>query len=72
MYVKEAPPGHAAALAGIEAGDEIVAIDGKDAKTMSPAEVRAAVRGPVGTKVRVEVVRAGQSRTVVVERGPLE
>ncbi len=72
MYVKETPADHAASRAGLEPGDEIVAVDGKDVRKMSPAEVRAALRGPVGTKVKLEVERGGARREVLVERGPLE
>lgn len=72
VYVKETPPDHAASRAGIEVGDEIVSIDGKDTRKMSPAEVRAALRGPVGTKVKLGIERRGERREVIVERGPLE
>jgi len=71
LLVREAPAGMGAARAGIEVGDEVVAIDGKPIVRMSPSEVHEALGGKVGTKVRVTVVRGGASLEFVVERGPL-
>jgi C-terminal processing protease CtpA/Prc len=72
VYVKEVPPDHAAAKAGVEVGDEIVAIDDKETRGMTPDEVSGALRGKVGTKVKLEVERRGERKTIVVERGPLD
>ncbi len=45
--------------AGVEAADEIVAIDGKPLGSGGGA-VRAALRGKIGTTVRLTIVRAGE------------
>ncbi len=71
LFIREAPPGMGAARAGIEVGDEVVAIDGKPVGKMTPAEVHDALSGKVGTKVRITLVRAGVTIERNVERGPL-
>jgi C-terminal processing protease CtpA/Prc len=38
---------------------------------MSPNDVHSALTGAVGTKVKLTVLRDGQSLTFEVERGPL-
>jgi C-terminal processing protease CtpA/Prc len=69
VTVRSVPPG-TGQRAGLEPGDEIVAIDGKDVHALgSEDEVRRALRGDVGTKVKLTVVRDGVRRDVVVERG---
>jgi C-terminal processing protease CtpA/Prc len=71
VWVREAPPGMGAAKAGIEVGDELIAIEGKPAQTMTPAEIHDALSGRVGTKVKVMVKRAATTVELAVERGPL-
>ena len=63
-----------AARAGIEEGDEIVAIGGKNVDRMSPQEIHEALTGDVGTKVTLTVRRDGRGagRDIVVERGPFK
>jgi len=71
VRVYEAPPG-TGQRAGLAAGDVIVAIDGKDIHSFaSDDDVRKALRGDVGTKVKLTVERDGEKRDVEVERGPL-
>ena len=72
LFVREAPPGLGAAQAGIQTGDELTRIDGKPVASMSPDDVHRALAGKVGTKVSLTVTRAGEERTVLVERGPLQ
>jgi S1-C subfamily serine protease len=71
IYVREVPSDMSAARSGLLIDDEIVAIDGRPVKGMSPDEVHAALTGKVGTKVILRVVRAGTTLDVAVERGPL-
>lgn len=71
LYVRDAPPGMSAARAGIDVGDEIVAIDGQDVRGMSIDEVHAVLRGKIGTKVVLTIDRSGARREITVERGPL-
>jgi carboxyl-terminal processing protease len=71
LYVREVPADMGAAKVGIQAGDEVTAIDGKAVSSMTPDEVHAALAGAVGSKVKLTVVRDGQALTFEIERGPL-
>ena len=71
LYVREVPPDMGAAKVGLQAGDEVTGIDGKAVSSMTPDEVHVALAGAVGTKVKVTVVREGQTLTFEIERGPL-
>ena len=69
VRVFEAPPG-TGQRAGLAAGDLIIAIDGKDVHDFkSNDDVRAALRGKVGTRVRLTIERDGERREIEVERG---
>ncbi len=52
-------PGSAAGTAGLRAGDALVAVDGRPLAGLGGAAVRDALRGRVGTTVRVDVARDG-------------
>jgi S1-C subfamily serine protease len=71
LYVREVPPGMAAALAGIRDGDEVIAIDGEPVGDMPPGEVHRRLEGTIGSKVTLLVVRNGVTKRMVVERTPL-
>jgi C-terminal processing protease CtpA/Prc len=71
LFVRGAPPDRAAARAGLQVGDEVVAIDGRDVRAMSPEEVHAALEGPIGTDVRLTVLRRGSVVRLAVTRAPL-
>jgi C-terminal processing protease CtpA/Prc len=60
-----------AARAGIAVGDEVVAIEGRAVKAMTPEEVHEALSGKVGTKVTMTILRGGTTIELHVERGPL-
>ena len=72
IIVKEVPAGLAGARAGLEVGDEIIAIDGRPVASMSRYEFRQLARGDVGTHVIVSVMRNGILRKLDVERGALK
>jgi carboxyl-terminal processing protease len=59
-----------AAKAGLRYGDKILAVDGKDAKGKSSAEVRDWIRGPKGSTVKMSLERAatGAKETVEITR----
>ena len=59
--------GGPSARAGIGAGTQIVAIDGKPAASMSLPEVAAALRGPVGSVASLEVMLPESSEAVRYE-----
>lgn len=72
LYVRATPAGMAAWTAGLEPEDEILAIDGHDARAMTPDDVRSALRGGVGSTVVLKVRRSGLVRDVKVQRGPFK
>ena len=62
----------AAARAGVEVGDEILLIDGRDVRGMSPEAIHLALQGDEGTRVALTVLRRGKIHRLSVERGPLK
>jgi C-terminal processing protease CtpA/Prc len=60
------------AQAGLQEGDEILLVDGRDVRAMSPREVHDALEGEVGTSVRLTVFRRGRIQRLVVTRTALE
>jgi C-terminal processing protease CtpA/Prc len=71
LFVRGVPAGQGADKAGLEIDDEIITIDGKSVVTMSNDDVRAAVRGDVGTSMNLLIERRGERKEVKVERMPL-
>ncbi|HEX6547803.1 MAG TPA: S41 family peptidase [Candidatus Dormibacteraeota bacterium] len=61
-------PGSPAAASGLRTGDEILSIDGRDARGLSEQAASALIRGPIGTSVSMVVDRAGQSLTFNIQR----
>ena len=51
----------------MEPGDIIVAIDGRDTARMGPSAVEAALRGPIGTALQLDVLR-GDAMEELAER----
>ena len=49
VTVREAPGGYPAAQGGLRVGDEILLIDGRDVRSMSPISVHLALEGEPGT-----------------------
>lgn len=64
VYVQSIVPGTPADKAGLRYGDRIVAVDGKDAKEWTSAEVSKNVRGERGTSVHVQVERVGNQNAL--------
>src|SRR5207247_2146805 len=71
LYVREVPEGLAAAAAGLEPGDQVVMIDGLYVGDLSGKEVRARLRGDVGTTVSLTVLRGNDVHHVRFTRGKL-
>jgi C-terminal processing protease CtpA/Prc len=68
LFVREVPAGLAASEAGLAAGDEILLIDGRDARAMGVRGVHEALSGTVGETVRLTVVRRGEVLRLVLAR----
>lgn len=60
------------ALAGLEVGDLVLAIDGQDTRWMRSAELIQRTHGPVGSTLRIEVARGETRLEVDVIRGRIE
>jgi carboxyl-terminal processing protease len=70
LFVREVPEDLAAARAGLRAGDEVLLIDGHDARAMTPRAVHAALGGDIGETVRLTLVRDGRIVRVALKRTP--
>jgi carboxyl-terminal processing protease len=64
VYVQSVIPNTPADRAGVRYGDKFLAVDGKDAKDWSSAEVSRNVRGERGTSVKIKFERAGESQPI--------
>lgn len=58
--------GSPAHRAGIKPGDEVTYIDGKAVKIMTMREIIQAIRGPIGSKVDLEISRPGRTDPIKV------
>jgi carboxyl-terminal processing protease len=68
--VTDVPPGTSAARAGLREGDVVLAIDGARVAGLAVESIVQRLRGPVGTRVRLTLDRAGSRRTLSIERAP--
>jgi carboxyl-terminal processing protease len=60
LHVREAPEGLAADAAGLLPGDQIKMIDGVLVDELDQTRIRAMLRGEVGTKVQLTVIRGDE------------
>lgn len=58
--------------AGIQAGDWIVAVEGKDVSSMELEDVKGMIRGVSGTSVKITIRTAGEDRELQVVRRQIE
>ncbi len=72
LFVREVPAGLAAEKGGVEAGDEILLIDGRDARALGPKGVHEALSGNVGERVKLTLVRRGEVVRVTLSRTKAE
>jgi C-terminal processing protease CtpA/Prc len=72
VTVREAPASMTAARAGIEVGDEVLLIDGRDVRSMSAEAIHLALEGDQGTAVALTILRRGKILRISVDRGPLK
>ena len=71
IVITEVPDGGAGAKAGLEVGDEIVAVDGVSVDGMNANDFHRAVRGTVGTRVTIDVRRDGLVHRIGVDRSAM-
>jgi hypothetical protein len=64
-------PGGPAEKAGVQPGDVIRRIDGADASSLALVDCMQSLRGPDGTRVTVQVERAGQRMDITIQRRAL-
>jgi C-terminal processing protease CtpA/Prc len=69
--VHEIRPGTWSEASGLQPGDRVLAVDGVDVTEMPYGEVRAAMRGPVGTVAVLSIQREGELLEIQVERRPI-
>jgi carboxyl-terminal processing protease len=66
--VSQVFPGSPAEAAGLQPGDAIVAVDGRDLHGLTGDQASNLIRGPEGTSVRLQLRRDSSTREVTVER----
>jgi len=68
VFLREVPPGLAAERAGLQEGDEILLIEGRDVRVMTEQDLHRALGGQVGDPVRLTFVRGDDVIRVTLER----
>lgn len=71
LFVRDVPPTLAAARGGLQPGDEILLIDGKDVRAMDAAALHRALSGEVSVPVKLTVVRQDAVLRVTLTRTPV-
>jgi carboxyl-terminal processing protease len=64
-------PGSPAVAGGLQAGDQIVKVENKDLKGVTSDQATTLIQGPDGTKVTLEISRAGQTFSVTITRAEI-
>jgi C-terminal processing protease CtpA/Prc len=70
LVVREVPKGLASAKAGVEPGDELLLIDGRDVRAMSTEQVHRSLSGEVGEPVKLTLIRGDRIVRVTLQRSP--
>jgi len=68
VFLREVPPGLAAAKAALKPGDEILLIDGRDVRSLDPKQIHGALVGEVGAPVKLTLLRDEQVLRVTLQR----
>jgi carboxyl-terminal processing protease len=61
LTITKPMPDSPAEKAGLQAGDQVIAVDGQDVTSLPPEAVRQKVLGPSGSKVTLTIQREGQT-----------
>lgn len=64
-------PGSPAAAAGLQAGDHILKVDGKDVKGLTSDQATGLIQGPNGTRVTLTILRDGATQDVTLTRAEI-
>jgi C-terminal processing protease CtpA/Prc len=72
LYIRDVPPGMAAAKAGLVPGDRLLMIDGVYVNQLDAKEIRAKLRGDIGSSVELTVVHGGEVKRVKLTRTELK
>ena len=67
-YIVEPYEGKPAQKSGLKAGDKIISIEGVKMNAKTSEEVSAALKGPKGSSIKIEVERENTVKTFTVER----
>jgi C-terminal processing protease CtpA/Prc len=70
LFIREVPPGLAAAQAGLQPGDEITLINGHDPRAYDEKGLHQLLAGEVGDPVKLTVLRGNQVLHVTLKRTP--
>ncbi len=70
LFVREVPERLAARRYGLEPGDEILLIEGRDVRTMDEKAIHAALEGEVGDLVHLTIVHGEAVKRVTVKLSP--
>jgi C-terminal processing protease CtpA/Prc len=70
LVLRDVPPNLAAGRAGLQTGDEILLIDGRDVRELDERGVHQALGGEVGDPVKLTLLREGRVIRVTLRRTP--
>ncbi len=72
VFLLDVPEGLGGASAGLEPGDEVLAIDGIPVAELTARSFSRVVRGPIGTRVRLTIRRGEDVHNIFITRTPLK
>jgi len=70
LVLREVPPELAAGRAGLQPGDEVLLIDGRDVRELDERGVHQALGGTVGDPVKLTLLREDRVIRVTLKRTP--
>ena len=70
LILRDVPPDLAAGKAGLQPGDQLLLIDGRDVRELDDRGVHQALSGEVGDPVKLTLLREGSVIRVTLKRTP--